>query len=78
MKKKGVALECQVRQFVATVCNRTGLRFHVYTTGDPQFYLFCPLIGGGTGEGGLQVPVKKSDLRADIRQMLAHGWGNCQ
>lgn len=70
-------LEMQVKQFVATVVNGQGLRFHVYTTGDPRFYLFCPLMPGETDiEGGLQIPAKKADLRDDIRKMLAHGYGN--
>lgn len=70
-------VELQVKQYVATVVNGLGLRFHVYTTGDPTCYLFCPLMSGETDiEGGLQVPVKKTDLRDDIRKMLAHGYGN--
>ena len=68
-------LELGVKQYVAVVQNGTGLRFMVFTTGDPKFYLFCPLDKDGN-QGGIQIPVKRADLRDDIRRALAHGWGN--
>jgi hypothetical protein len=63
-------VELQVKQFVATVTNK-GMTFNVYTTGDPQFYLFKPTHNGC--EGTIDIPTKKMDLKDNIRKALAHG-----
>ena len=40
-------------------------KFRVFTTGNPKFVLFCPLDRYGC-EGGLQFPVKRTDLRRGV------------
>ncbi len=65
----------QVKQHVAVVKNARGLRFRVFVTGDPRFYLFSAIAPDGS-EGALQFPVRKTDLRPDIRRAFANGWGN--
>ncbi|MGH9968106.1 MAG: hypothetical protein ACREBG_09780 [Pyrinomonadaceae bacterium] len=65
----------QVKQHVAVVQNSRGARFRVFETGNPKFYLFSTIAPDGT-EGGLQFPVRKTDLRDDIRRMLRYGYGN--
>lgn len=64
-----------VKQYVTVVRNRRGQRFRVFETGDPKFYLFDPLDAWDCS-GGIQFPVRKTELRADIRQALRHGVGN--
>jgi hypothetical protein len=63
----------QVKQYVAEVNSRF-CRFRVFTTGDAQWYLFCALDPSGY-DHGLHVPVRKIDLRTDVRHALRHGWG---
>lgn len=65
---------CQVKQYVAVVKSRW-CRFMVFKTGDNQWYLFSQLDPHGCATT-LQFPVRKADLRPDIRRALAHGWGN--
>ena len=64
-----------VQQYVAVVQNRWGTKFMVFQTGDPKFYLFCPLSPEGT-MSDFQFPVRKTELRREIRSMLNHGCGN--
>lgn len=64
-----------VKQYIAVVQNRFGTRFMVFQSGDEQWYLFCPVDADGC-QGTNQFPVRKTDLRRDIRSALAHGWGN--
>ena len=64
-----------VKQYVAVVRSRSGLRFRVFETGDPQFYLFDPLDRYDCSCCNA-FPVRKSDLRPEIRRALRHGWGN--
>ncbi len=66
----------QVKQYIAIVKNSRGNRFQVFRTGDEQFYLFCQLYPEVDIATGLQIPIRKSDLRRDIRSALNHGWGN--
>ncbi len=66
--------ELGVKQYVARVRSRW-CRFDVFTTGSPQHYLFAQLDENGC-QTTLQFPVLKADLLPDIRQALAHGWGN--
>jgi hypothetical protein len=63
-----------VKQFVAVV-QGPFCKMMVFETGDPSRYLFSQLDPGGC-QTGLQWPVRKADLRPDIRSALAHGWGN--
>ncbi len=65
------------KQYVAVVCNERGGRFMVFKTGDEKYYLFSQLYPDSLIATGLQFPVKKMDLRKDIRVALSHGWGNC-
>jgi len=64
----------QVMQYVAVVKSTWG-RFRVFTCGDLAFYLFSQIDPDGC-DTGLQFPVKRSDLRREVRSALAHGWGN--
>ena len=66
--------EYQVKQFVAVVQGRFG-RFMVFETGAPGFYLFAQLYPGTLTQTGLQWPVRKADLRDDVRHGLANGVG---
>jgi hypothetical protein len=68
-------LAYMVKQYVAVVKSRTGQRFRVFETGDPKFYLFDPLDKDDCS-GCIQFPVRKADLRPDIRRALSHGYGN--
>lgn len=65
-----------VKQYVAVVQNSRGTKFMVFQTGDEKFYLFSPLDPSGCVAAGMQFPVRKTDLRGEIRSALAHGWGN--
>lgn len=65
-----------VKQFVAIVQNSYGLKFMVFTTGDAKYYLFQTLDRHGCAIPDMSFPVRKADLRDDIRRALAHGWGN--
>lgn len=77
MKKKLIvdmpmALECQVKQFVATVTIiKKGLVFNVYETGDPQYYLFRPVHNAW--EGSLDFPMKKTRLKRRVARALRNG-----
>ena len=64
-----------VKQYIAVVRNRRGAKFMVFNSGDEKYYLFCPLDRDGC-QGTNQFPVRKTELRRDIRSALAHGWGN--
>ena len=67
----------QVKQYVAVVRSPTsGIRFQVFETGDPKFYLFDMLIGETSVSSMIQFPVRKSDLQTPVRRALAHGVGN--
>ncbi|MEV7264683.1 hypothetical protein AB0N38_14135 [Micromonospora aurantiaca] len=61
----------QVKQFVAEVNGRFGFRFRVFITGDDRYYLFVCVQNSD-----ITVPVRKADLRADVRAALRHGWGH--
>lgn len=65
----------QVKQYVAVVQNSRGRKFMVFETGDDRFYLFSLLDNYGC-QTLIQFPVRKADLRDDIRRALRHGWGN--
>ena len=68
-------LNMQVKQYVAVVKGKLGVKFMVFKTGDEKFYLFSQLDPYGC-QTGLQFPVAKKDLVPDIRRALAHGYGN--
>lgn len=63
-----------VKQYVAELQGRW-CRFRVFTTGDPAYYLFDALDPYGCSTG-LQFPVRKAELRRDVRSALANGWGH--
>lgn len=64
-----------VKQFVACVANGRGEKFLVFRTGDDTRYLFRP-VGPGSTLSTLSFPVRKADLRPEIRRMLANASGN--
>jgi len=63
----------QVKQLVAVVKNNDGHRFAVYKTGDESYYFF-QLIIDGTMSSDICFPVRKTELRKEIRSALANGW----
>ena len=66
----------QPKQFVAVVRNpKTDTLFMVFQSGDSRFYLFDPLDEHGCSRC-MQFPVRKKDLKTDVRRALAHGYGN--
>jgi len=65
--------ELMVKQFVATLRGRF-CDFTVFETGDPRYYLFSVTKDGV--QTGLQIPVRKSDLRDDVRRALRAGLGS--
>lgn len=66
----GFRPEMQVKQYVAEVSGQFGFRFRVFTTGSDRHYLFvCAQTSA------IQFPVKKTDLRRDVRSALASGRG---
>lgn len=67
------AREMQVKQRVNEIRSpMTGVRFHVYETGDARYYLFRVLDPWGC-EGGVEFPVRKADLTRDARRALRGG-----
>jgi len=64
-----------VKQCVAVIRNQRGQRFRVFETGDEKYYLFDPLTPDDCS-GCVQFPVRKADLRPDLRRALRNGWGN--
>jgi hypothetical protein len=74
------ARRCGVKQFVAIVrSHATGKRFSVYTCGDDHYYLFTLMASrepGDTRMTDLSFPVRRKDLRPEIRRALAQGVGN--
>jgi hypothetical protein len=71
----GFEVNMMPKQYVAVVQNGDGKKFMVFETRDPRFYLFSTISKDGI-QGGIQFPVRKSDLRDDIRRMLRNGCGN--
>lgn len=67
--------ELQVKQFVSSIQNNSGIKFIVFKTGNEKYYLFCPIKDGIMST--LQIPIAKKDLRNNIRKMLNNGYGNC-
>jgi hypothetical protein len=67
----GFAPELQVKRFVAEVNGSFGARFRVFTTGSDRHYLFSLVQNSD-----ISFPVAKADLRPEVRQALAHGWGH--
>jgi hypothetical protein len=68
-------LELQVKQYVAQIITKRGQAFRVFETGDAKFYLFDPLDQPDGCSMCNQFPVRKSELRTEIRRGLRHGWG---
>ena len=64
-----------VKQYVSRLRSpATGVRFNVFETGDPKFYLFDPLDEYGCSTC-MQFPVRKAELKPEYRRALRHGWG---
>lgn len=65
-----------VKQFVARIKSpKTGQRFNVFNSGDPKYYLFDP-IDKHDCSLCCAFPVRKTELKAEYKRALAHGWGN--
>lgn len=64
-----------VMQYVAEV-QGPFCRFTVLKSGDPKFYIFDPLHPDYGTSMCMSFPVRKADLRDDLRRALANGWGN--
>lgn len=62
-----------VKQYVAVTRTRFG-RWMVFRTGDDKYYLFVA-VDRNLCALGLSHPIKKTDLKQDIRRALAHGYG---
>jgi len=60
-----------VKQYVGVVRGRRGT-FRVFETGDAKFYLFSQ-IDENDCDIGRMFPVRKSELRDDVKWALAHG-----
>lgn len=65
-----------IKQYVAVVRSGMGVRFRVFETGDPKYYMFDQLMGETSASTGIMFPVLKKLLRDDVRRALRHGWGN--
>jgi len=53
----------QVKQFLGVITNpKNGIKFNIYAVGDPKYVLFRVLTPYGC-EGGIEFPVKRSDLK---------------
>jgi hypothetical protein len=68
-----------VKQYVAVVRTRRGRRFSVFTCGDDRYYVFTLMASpepGDTVMTTISFPVRRKDLRDDLRRALAHGVGN--
>lgn len=65
-----------VVKHVAVLRDQEGQRFRVFTTGDPKYYLFCPLYEETSITWGDPFPVLKSSLPRKVRSALNNGWGN--
>lgn len=75
MERKAVRHpELGVKQYVAVVAGQWS-RFMVFETGSSKHYLFSQLDPSGCATG-LSFPVRKADLRPEIRSALRNGWGN--
>jgi len=72
---RGFPLNLQVKQYVVELNGRWGARFRVFTTGDDKYYLFDLLDPYGCSTT-IQFPVRKADLKREVRSALAHGWGH--
>lgn len=73
----GARAELGVKQYVAIVRSKTGMRFRVFTTGSDKHYIFDPTDKDGCSYCN-GFPVLKADLKPEIRRALAHGWGNSE
>lgn len=68
----GSRQEVQVKQYVGVAEGAHG-RFMVFETGSAQHFLFAQLYPGTLTQTGLSWPVRKTDLRAEVRRALRHG-----
>ena len=68
-KGPGMARELMVKQYVGRIKSKTGTTFQVFESGDPAYYVFDPLDERGCS-GCAQFPVKKTDLKDDVRKYL--------
>jgi hypothetical protein len=64
----------QVKQYLTRLVRANGDAFDVFATGDPKWILLRPVIGHTNGQGGyhggIDLPVKRMDLKPEIRRMI--------
>ena len=66
-----------VTRYLVRLTASHGHRFDVFSTGSAGWLLFCPVAGADRyGNGGyqtsLQIPVRRRDLRREIRRAIPH------
>lgn len=71
--RSGFLAAMQVKQYVGEVRSPRGLIWKVFTTGDAWYYLFDLQDPTGTYSMCQHVPVRKTELRREIRSALANG-----
>jgi hypothetical protein len=62
----------QVKHYIGEVTDAHGQTFTVLESGNPKFYVFTPHSSPGV-MSTMQIPVRKTDLKPEIRKALAHG-----
>jgi len=74
MRDTGFDVRLMAKQYVAELKGRW-CWFRVLESGDPKFYLFCALDTWGC-DNGVHFPVRKTDLKPEVRRALRAGWGH--
>ena len=67
-----------VKRYLVRLNPANGYRFDVFSTGSAGWLLFCPIAGAdryGNGgyQTGLQIPVRRTDLRREVRRAIPQG-----
>ncbi len=70
---KGMDPRPQVKQYVGLVTGGRGTPWTVFETGDARYYLLCRCYPGTLIWAGPSRPVRKADLRDDVRKALRKG-----
>lgn len=67
-----------VKRYLARIRPANGYVFDVFSTGCTGWLLFCPIAGtnrygNGGYQTGLQIPVRRTDLRTEVRRAIPQG-----
>lgn len=67
-----------VKRYLARIWPASGYVFDVFSTGCPGWLLFCSVAGvdqSGSGgyQTGLQIPVRRTELRTEVRRAIPEG-----